>query len=214
LIEVSILAAALGLGVDWRVVGVLAIALFAPFLAALGIGIHVLRSRGVPESLDAKFCHAVAGELRSGSSLRHAVAESARALDLEEVASGLDAGRAWDQVLPVLVSRLPGLGAELAMVIESLWRSGADAAYLFDELGDIALARIEVGNEVRVATSSARASTAVLVALPLLYLAYMAQTGRIAGLFSHPGTAGLAAVGLSLAVAGLGISFFIVRSAR
>lgn len=212
--EVFVLAGAIVLGLDWRVVGVLAIALLAPVVAALGIAFHALKNRRAPQAPDASFCHAVAGDLRSGSSLRHAVTESARSLDFDEVVAGLDAGLAWDQVMPGLVVRLPDLGPELGVVVDSLSRSGADAAALFDELGDIALARIEVGNEVRVATSSARASTAVLVALPLLYLASLAQTGRIAGLFDQPGTAGLAAIGLSLTAVGICTSVLMVRSAR
>jgi Flp pilus assembly protein TadB len=92
--------------------------------------------------------------------------------------------------------------------------SGGSSASLFDELGDLALAQIEIAEEIRVGTSPARSSAAVLIGLPVVYLTYQVGTGRVQDLLTRPLQQGLATVGIALVLVGTAVSLWLVRRAK
>jgi Flp pilus assembly protein TadB len=215
LVDVLLVSLALVLGVDWRAVAILSFSLLAPAWAALGIGVLAIRNRQKTTTSGAVFCHTVARELRSGASLRWALASASRVTGAPEpTAHALETGEQWRLILPELVRSYPDIGSELAVVIESTSASGAYSSELFEELGDIAITQLEAGEEIRIATASARASAMVLVGLPVSYLLYQAQAGNLMSLLAQPGSGLLALIGLVLTLTGIAVSLLIVRGTR
>jgi hypothetical protein len=71
--EVLVISWALAAGMDLRVIAILGVSLFLPFLAFGVIGLHTLLNRPRTSTRSAVFCESVARELRSGASLRVAI---------------------------------------------------------------------------------------------------------------------------------------------
>lgn len=212
--DLSLVAFAVFLGMDWRVVALLSLALLAPTWAALAIGLHVIKSRRRSTTSGAFFCQTVARELRAGASLRWALASASRLSGLEPVGDALENGEPWDRIVPHLTGPFPDIGSELGVVIESVSASGAYSSQLFEDLGEIALGQLEAGEEIRIATASARASATVLIGLPVLYLLYQTQSGNLNNLLGRSGSGALALAGLGLALAGIAVSILLVRATR
>lgn len=208
-----VVAWALSAGMDWRVVLLLFAALFFPLWALGGIAGHVLIHRPGSSTRSAVFCQSVGRELRTGASLRVAIAEAARTVEAESISSALDSGSLLVDVIPELRNEFPEIGQEVGALVVAAAETGSAAAPLFQELGDLALARIETTEEIKVATSPARASVAVLVGLPVLYIGYQLSTGTIGDLLGNPAQQGVALVGLVLTGAGLLASVLLVRRA-
>lgn len=209
--ESVLVVTALVAGVDLRVTAILALALAYPVLGLLAIVIHVLRSRGGESTRSAVFCHSVARELRAGATMRSALAGAARVVGLDDVADDLDRGHALAGILPTLGAALPEIESELVVLVEGVASSGSMSASLFDELGDLALAHVEMNEEIRMATAPARASAVVLIGLPVAYLGYRFANGDFGGLLSDPTHAVVAFSGLALALAGLVLGWLLVR---
>ena len=205
---------ALVAGFDWRVLAVLAFALAFPVWAAVAIGVHVFRQQRHVSTDSAVFCHSAARELRSGATLRWALASAARNAGALEIADRLEAGDAIDSIVGPLSGRFDEVGSELATVVGSASIAGGSSAPLFDELGDVALMHVEITEEVRVATAPARASTALLLGFPLAYIGYLLSTSRIEGMLSDAAQRGFALAGVGLIVFGLAASYLLVGRAR
>lgn len=211
--EWLVVAWALGAGMDWRVVVILLASLLFPFWALAAIGVHVVVRRPGTSTRSAVFCQSVARELRTGAPLRDAIADAARAVEAGEISRSLDSGNLLEDIIPELRAEFPEVGQEIGALAASVAETGSAAAPLFQELGDLALARVETAEEIRVATSPARASVAVLVGLPILYIGYQLSTGAIGDLLGDPAQQGVAFVGIALAGAGLVVSALLVRRA-
>lgn len=211
--EWLVVAWAVSAGMDRRVVLLLLAALIFPLWALGGIAVHVLVHRPGTSTRSAVFCQSVGRELRSGASLRTAIADAARAVEAEAISASLDSGNLLDEVIPELRAEFPEIGQEIGALVAAVAETGSAAAPLFQELGDLALARVETSEEIRVATSPARASIAVLVGLPALYIGYQFSTGAIGDLLGNPAQQGVALVGMGLAGAGLLVSVLLVRRA-
>lgn len=210
-VEVALVAWALLVGVDWRVVTLIAVSLYLPVWALGAVFVHSLYNREKQASGSAVFCQSVARELRSGASLRGALTEASRAAGLVETTRLLEEGEPLGKVLPDYASSFPDIGSELAVVSGVAAETGVAAANLFDELGDLALAQIEMSEEVRVAAAPARASALVLVGLPTAYLGYQVGSGEAAELMADPVQRVLALVGIALVGAGLGLGILLIR---
>jgi Flp pilus assembly protein TadB len=208
-----VIAWALSAGMDLRVVVLLCAALFFPLLTLGGVAGHVLVHRPRTSTRSAVFCQSVGRELRTGSSLRAAIADAARAVEATAISDSLDSGSLLVDVVPEMRSEFPEIGQEIGALVVAVAETGSAAAPLFQELGDLALARIETTEEVKVATSPARASVAVLVGLPTLYIGYQLSSGAIGDLLGDPAQQGVALVGLVLTVTGLLASVLLVRRA-
>ncbi len=211
--EWLVVAWALSAGMDWRVVALLLASLIFPLWALAGLAIHVLANRPGTSTRSALFCQAVGRELRSGAPLRGAIAEAARSVEAHAISGSLDSGSLLEDVIPDLRAEFPEIGQEIGALVAAIAETGSAAAPLFQELGDLALARVETTEDIRVATSPARASIAVLVGLPALYIGYQLSTGAIGDLLGDPAQQGVALVGIGLAGAGLLVSVLLVRRA-
>lgn len=212
--EAIFIALALIAGVDLRVVGILGLALWQPVVAAFGVVAHVLRARSATTPGAANFCHLVARELRSGRDLRSAMAGAARSTGAVHLAAALDDGKPIELIGSVAAAEYPEIGDELAVVITAVASTGAASADLFEEMGDLALGQLEMAQEVATAIAPARASAAILIGLPVSYLAYQVVIGNASELFLLPGQRLLALVGWGLVLAGLVSSALIVKFVR
>jgi Flp pilus assembly protein TadB len=211
--EWLVVAWVLSAGMDWRVVLLLLAALTVPLWALGGIAVHVLVHRPGTSTRSAVFCQSVGRELRTGAPLRTAIADAARTVEVESIGASLESGSLLEDVIPELRAEFPEIGQEIGALVAAVAETGSAAAPLFQELGDLALARVETTEEIRVATSPARASIAVLVGLPTLYVAYQLSTGAIGDLLGDPAQQTVALVGMGLAGAGLLASVLLVRQA-
>lgn len=211
--EWLVVAWALSAGMDWRVIVMLLASLIFPLWALAGIAVHVLVHRPGTSTRSAVFCQSVGRELRTGSSLRAAIADAARTVEADAISGSLDSGSLLEEVIPDLKAAFPEIGQEIGALVAAVAETGSAAAPLFQELGDLALARVETTEEIRVATSPARASVAVLIGLPTLYIGYQLSTGAVGDLLGNPAQQGVALVGMGLAGAGLLVSVLLVKRA-
>ena len=209
--EMLLISAAMLAGVDFRALALLAAALLFPVWALAACLLHVVRNRTSTEGDGVLFCQAVARELRAGATLRDSLHAGALLVDRVDLAAAIaDSGRLGD-VSSRLSAAFPELSPELGLVVGAVSNTGTAAAPLFEELGDVALATVELSEEVRVATAPARASALVLIGLPLAFIAHQTSTGRIGDLLATPGQRLLALTGLALVVVGLVLSIIFVR---
>jgi Flp pilus assembly protein TadB len=214
MVEYLLLATAVAMRVDLRMVALMAIAVFAPFIGLVGVVGHIYLSRPRRDTRAAVFCQSMARELRAGESLRSALESSGDLVLAGRLTSAIESGDTLDRLSPILRSEFPEIGIELATVVRSVAGSGGSSASLFDELGDLALAQIEIAEEIRVGTSPARSSAAVLIGLPVVYLTFQVGTGRLQDLLTRPLQQGLATVGIALVLVGTTVSLWLVRRAK
>lgn len=208
------IAAGLALGVDWRRLTLLSIALAAPLLSALALGAFWWRARPGLSMRAATFCEAVSGELRAGASVRSAVERAALSVDADELATACRSGAAMSDVAGVARAEFAEIGPELGAVLAGVDGLGVSPAALFDEIGGLALAQVEVAHEVSVATAPARATGAVLLVLPLLAVGWALTRGDVATYLRQPAQRAAVLTGAGLVLAGLVASALILRRAR
>ncbi len=201
-------------GLDQRRTLLLLLVLIAPVPLAGLLAIHAWRARPRVSTQAATFCDAVAGELRSGSSLRYALERAAASVGapvLEEMsrsgASFADIGHRAEQ-------EFAEIGLELGAVIDRLSRLGSPAAPLFDEIGVIALAQVEVAHEIATAAAPARATAVVLLLFPLAAIGSVTLNNRLGGYLASPPQRVSALVGLFLVVVGLAVAGMILRRSK
>lgn len=106
------------------------------------------------------------------------------------------------------------IGPELGALLARVDGLGVSPAALFDEIGGLALAQVEVAHEVSVATAPARATGAVLLVLPLLAVGWALTRGDVATYLQQPAQRAAVLTGAGLVVAGLAASALILRRAR
>lgn len=198
-------------GADVRVVVLVSLAIWAPTIAGCLLFLHLYRSRYKPNTRSATFCQGVARELRAGTGLRTALEYSSSGVGADDLVSRIRGGDPLSSLATLFRSEFPEIGVEVETIVRSVAISGAASAPLFSELGDIALAQVELSEEIRVATAPARASSAILVGLPAAYLGYQLISGRFEELLGSPLQQGLAIVGTALVVLGILVSWLIVR---
>lgn len=212
--ELAVLSLAVTAGVDSRMIVAMGLAILFPVWALGAVAIHTMRSRPAPSLRSAMFCQAVARDLSAGSSLRWALTTAATDGHIDGLARTIGSGASWEDVGSLLRREFADIGQELAMVVQSVAASGSNSEGLFAELGDLALAQIEMAEEIRVATAPARASAMVLIGMPVFYLAYQFRSGRFGELLALESSRGLAGAGLVLFVLGVGTSVMLVRRSR
>lgn len=214
MIEALGLAVLVVSGVDlWRV-GVLGAALHFPVLVLLLAGVIAWKARVETAGRSALFCEGVASEMRSGAPMRQALIAAAESVGVAlPTAPGLE---------PIPISELgdrlagefPDIARELALVVRFTGRSGARSSDLFDEIGSLAIAKEEIAREVQVASSPARATAAVFLVAPLVYLLWRAWQGGLSELVSSGDQRIAATAGLALFLTGLGVAGRIMWKAR
>lgn len=206
----SVAAAVLALsaGGPGLVVVVVALSAAAPIVAW-----SLCRHRGqarveaaLPGAVDA-----IARGLRSGASLRQAVAEAATATpgelgrDLAHVAAATERGATIVDSLEEWARRRPLVGVRLVVAALGLAAEmGGATAQAVDGVGDTLRQRLAAKAEARALATQARASAAVIAAAPLAFCALASASDRRTLTFVFRTTTGLALLtaGLALDVAG------------
>jgi Flp pilus assembly protein TadB len=218
----TLLAAAVLGGVPWQLVVLMTIGVVRPAYGAVVLLVLVLspamqRRRAAPPGSDeARYHAAAAAELRSGASLRLALAEASMRvpeLALYDVARRIRTGVPVGAIAPEMARRMSTTGSLVGPALVVAGEAGGSAAHVFDRLAVRAADEGAAHRERHIATAQARLSAWVVGGLPLVAVAFAASTGRIAALL-RVGTVGavVLAVGLGLLAAGLAAVVFVVRA--
>jgi Flp pilus assembly protein TadB len=202
------------LGLDPRRAAALLLVIVAPVPVAGLLAVLAWRARPEISTRAALFCEAVAGELRSGASMRFALERAAASVGAPIIEEMSRAGAPLAEIGHRAELEFAEIGLELGAVIQRVSRLGSPAAPLFDELGVLALAQVEVAHEIATATAPARATAVVLLLVPVAAIASVTITGRLGGYLSTTAQRLSALIGLSLVMAGIGWALAILRRAR
>jgi hypothetical protein len=209
-----IVAAALAAGVEWRRLAALALALVAP-LPFLGlVALLWWRARPGLSTRAVRFCEAVSAELRSGASMRQAVEKSALSVDAPAVARLCREGAPMTEVARTASTDFDQVGPELAALLARADDIGVSPASLFDEIGGLALAQVEVAHEVSIASAPARATGAVLLLAAVFGVGWALTRGGVEPFLRHPAQRAAVILGAGLVVSGLALAILILRRAR
>ncbi len=164
---------------------------------------------------EAALLRALSAELRSGASLRSALAEAATSvpsLDLAASVRVAAAGMPVDLVADDLEETLPENGRLVAAAFRLSSWSGARVAAVFENLASRAAEAADLSRERNAATVQARLSAVIVGVAPLAISLLLFATGRVS-IPEGVGVVGVVVVGLGLAleVTGLAIVGVIIR---
>ena len=163
---------------------------------------------------------AMAAGLRAGLSTRLAVAEAARDAEppmdeaLDRVLHRLDLGEPLDVVLEHLLDAVVLQDASLLVnVLRIHRRTGGDLPALLDRVAQVIAGRAAERRQLRVMTAQAKASGAVLAALPVAFVALLSGAGGdgLGAFYRSPLGATLLLSGVALDAAGFAWMRRIVR---
>jgi Flp pilus assembly protein TadB len=200
-------------GADLRRVALLALTLALPWTLLGLLTLAFFRgSREQPRPV--LFCESVASELRSGATLGQALGAAATAVGSPSLDALYRSGATVRERCLAASEEFEEIGRELVLTVDAAARSGDPSADLFDELGSIALAQIEIAREVRVASAPARATVMVFAIAPTLYLAHRLTSGGLATLLATSAQRSVTLVGIGLFLAGLLAVLSLVVRAR
>jgi hypothetical protein len=208
------IALALAGGVDWRRVALLALVVAAPFPMAGVVTALWWRARPALSMRATRFCEAVSGELRAGASLRASVEAAAASVEAIEISRYCRKGAPMSQIARLANSEFSEIGPELGTLLARADGLGVSPAALFDEIGALALAQVEVAHEVSIASAPARTTGAVLLLVPILAIGWAFTRGRLDGLLRQPAQRAAILTGLALVCTGIILSVLILRRAR
>lgn len=214
MMELLALAVAIVAGMDIKRVGILATAIYLPILVVGLALVTIWNTRRGTEARSALFCEGVAADLRAGSPLRDALVSASDSVGIGLQYDAMAHGGSLADIALALGEELDDVGIELEMTIKTAALSGSRAADLFDEIGSVAIAQSEIYHEVRVASSSARATVVVFVVFPVLYLVFQARSGSLARLVAAPEQRIAGVAGLMLFVVGIVVAALLLWRAR
>lgn len=210
----TIIAVGLAAGVDWRRLGLLALALAVP-LPFLGLVALVWwRARPGLSLRAVRFCDAVSAELRAGESLRLSVERSALSVQAPGVARLCQEGAPMSKVAKAASMEFDDVGPELEALLSRAGEIGVSPASLFDEVGALALAQVEVAHEVSIASAPARATGAVLLAATVIGVGWALTRGGWEPYLRQPAQRAAALIGAALVLLGLVLAIAILWRAR
>jgi hypothetical protein len=106
------------------------------------------------------------------------------------------------------------VGPELAALLARADDIGVSPASLFDEIGGLALAQVEVAHEVSIASAPARATGAVLLLAAVFGVGWALTRGGVEPFLRHPAQRAAVILGAGLVVSGLALAILILRRAR
>lgn len=209
------LGAVAGGGALGLLVGSVPLAVLAAVLVAAGPAMAVRSrrgrgderlERGLPAALEA-----IARSLRSGASLRQAVAEAARATpgglgrELGLVATQAERGATLLEALEAMAARRPVPGVRLAVAALCLGvETGGAQARAVDGVAATLRDRLAVAAEVRALSSQARVSAVVIGLAPVAFGGFAATTDPRTAQFMFHTPAGLVLLAVGIALDGLG----------
>ena len=204
--------AILGLAVLLTGPGPLAIAAAAgPSLAAWVVTRRRERYRRAVERSVPDMAAAVADAISGGHSVRGALTsaraslEGPSATELARVGAELEVGTSTMDALGALRGRLSSSRVDaLATALLSQQVAGGDVAALMRRLGSASAERDRVDDEARAATTQARFTGVLVVALPAgaALFAELLEPGFISGVLSEPGSAAMLVAAALLQAAG------------
>lgn len=219
-----LLAAGLAAGVPPIIIAIAALAAIEPRLILAGAAVWgvvaALRRRPVRVAPDdeATLFRAMAAELRSGASLRGALAEAAHRvpqIELDRPVRLAAAGMSMTDVAGSVEPQLPVNGRLAAAAFRLSDWSGARVADTFEGLAEKAAASADLARERKAATAQARLSALIVGVAPLVFTLLLVVTGRGSGLVAHGGIGWLVlGVGITLEVVGLVVVAVIVWRAE
>jgi hypothetical protein len=105
------------------------------------------------------------------------------------------------------------IGPELGALLTRTDGMGVAPAALFDEMGNLALAQVEVAHEVATASAPAKATAVVLLIAPIAAIVVTANRG-FAAYLAQPAQRAAALLGMGLTLAGLVTAVIIMRRSR
>jgi hypothetical protein len=208
------IAVGLAAGADWRRLAILGLSLQLPLLALPLIWLHWWRQRPDRSMRAVWFCEAVSTELRAGSSLRWSIETAARSVDAVEIAVLCRRGDPMGAVGRSAQVEFPEIGEELGAILSRSDGIGIRPAALFDEVGDVAMAQVQVAHEVATASAAGKAAGFVLLAVPVTALAITATRGGFGEYLAQSAQRGAAIVGAALTAAGLISAVLVLRRSR
>jgi tight adherence protein B len=204
------LAAGLVIGAPLPALAVLGLAAWQPVLTLGTLVVWAVVARGKAPSYEgheAAYLQAIAGQLRAGSTLRHAICTAAPDsgfLPLRPAMRLAAAGQPLDRVADELTAAMPRLGSLTASSVRTVGVTGGRAADVFDSLALLAREEMELVRERRAATAQGRFSALIVGGIPVAYLGYASLTGKLAGLVSA-GPVGTVLFALGILFLGSGI---------
>jgi hypothetical protein len=210
----ALVASGLALGADWRRLALLVVALLLPVPSACVVAVHWWRARPGLSMRAARFCEAVSSELRAGASLRGGLEDGALSVEAWELARLCRTGASLGEIGREARVEFAEIGPELGALLARADGIGGSPAALFDEIGGLALAEVEVAHEVSIASAPARATGAVLLIVPLLAVGWAVTHRDLEPYLRHPAQRAAVLLGLALVAAGLVSSIMILRRAR
>ncbi|MDJ0924554.1 MAG: type II secretion system F family protein [Acidimicrobiia bacterium] len=193
----------------------MSLALLAVLVVVCWDRIRVLRPPLRGATIDeVRFLSSVAGELRSGMSLRFSLANAAAA-EADPILG--EAGRLARSGVPLgevasLLERLPINGRRAAAALRTAEISGGRSSQMFARLADRAVEEAELIRELRSITTQARMSALVVAAIPLASL--LLGGGRRTFELASSGPVGLFAafLGVALQVVGVAAILWMARA--
>lgn len=216
------LAVGLVLGAPVPALAALGLAVWQPMWALSAVlawtALTLERTGSGPDDAEAAYLQALAGELRAGSSLRHAVSSAsshATGLRLDRAVRLAAAGQPLERVAEALEREMPRMGALAASAVRTAGVTGGKAADVFDALALLATEELGLARERRAATAQTRFSAWIVGGIPVVYLLYAGLSGKLAPL-SSAGPVGsvLLAVGSLLLAGGVGLMWGMLRKAE
>jgi Flp pilus assembly protein TadB len=218
-----LLALGVAAGLHPALLALTAVSAVDPGLALAGIaGWAVVarirnRHRQPGPDTEAVFFRALSAELRTGASLRAAIAAAADrvpAIDLHDAARRASAGMPMTEIGDEVEQQFPVNGRLAAIALRLSDWSGARTADTFDAIAARAADAAELARERRAATAQAKISALIVGIAPVAVSTLILASGRADGLVGR-GAIGWAifAVGLGLEVAGLALVALMVRRA-
>jgi Flp pilus assembly protein TadB len=205
------LAIAIGSGVGWMRVCLLAAALLSPVLTGVLVIGHCWLRRPRETARSALFCEAVSKELKTGFSVRQSIQMAADSVGATDLAASCRGSGDLGLVSSSAGATFGDIADELAALLRRSDGLGVRPAALFEELAAVALARSEVAHEVSVASAPAKATATVLLLVPLAVIGWTLGNGGFAPLLVSPQQRGVVLVGLALALTGLVAGGLVLR---
>lgn len=212
--EALVIAGAFAFGVDLRRLVVLTCSLLFPLPALILIGVTWWRSRPKPGMEPVIFCEGTAGELRSGSTLRMAIAAAAGSVGKGELEALAHSETPMADVAVAVGEEFGEVGPEIEAIVDRAAKLGGPVADLFDEIAILALAQIEVRQEVSSASAPARAAALVLLLAPVVAAVWVMTRGGVAPYVEIPAQRLALSVGLILTGLGVFVGARMFRMAK
>lgn len=186
MIESVLIAIGIWAGADYRRAIILGTSVAFPLPFLLLVAFRWWNARSGISTTSVEFCHSVASELRAGSTLRSAVGEAARSVDAGELCDAAISGAPFSELARQAQTTFTDIGPELGACIDRAGPLGAPTADLFDEIGSVALARVDASREVQSALAPARATLIVLFGVPLIALWLFVSRGDLSDYLATP----------------------------